>query len=91
MAIKNLIRSKTDDLGFSNEITCPSCKETVKMRIFSNYDLDNYLAMLLKKSAEFNFAVCPKCETVFKINKSVFGIENEKLRDYDLLKISRDE
>ena len=91
MAIKNLTRSKTDDLGLSNEIICPSCKETVKMRIFSNYDLDNLLAMILKKSTEFNFAVCPKCESVFKIIKSVYGIENEKLHDYDLLKISKNE
>lgn len=88
MAIKNLLKNKTEDLGNSNPVICPSCKKETQMRLFANYDLDNYIGKLLGKDKEYNFAVCPLCSSVFSINMSAYGIQNEKLHDYNLTLIN---
>lgn len=84
MAIKTLIKNKTDDLGKSEEICCPVCEKAVQMQLFSNYDLDNYFAKILKSDEELNFCVCPECASVFTINMSSYGVQNSPLRPYHL-------
>lgn len=93
MAIRTLLNNKTDGLGKSNPVTCPVCNRKTEMELFSNYDTDNYIGKLLGKDKEFNFAVCPLCTSVFKVNMSSYGIENSPLREYHLitLKSSKDE
>lgn len=84
MAIKNLLKNKTEDLGRSNVLVCPVCKKETSFQLFSNFDTDNYIGKILGKDKEFNFAVCPLCSSVFKINMSSYGIKNDKLHDYNL-------
>lgn len=89
MAIRTLIKNKTDDMGSSNEITCPSCGQLTSMRLYSNYDLDNYLAMLLGKTDDFSFAVCPKCAAVFKLSDTFVPDSGQRLCDYHLQQINK--
>lgn len=88
MAIKTFIKNKTEDMGESNVIICPKCGKATRMRLYSNYDLDNYLAMLLKKSDDFDFAVCPKCAGVFKLADTFVPQSGQNLCDYHLLPIN---
>lgn len=88
MAIKTIIKNKTDDMGESNDIICPKCGQVVRMRLYSNYDLDNYIAMVLGKSDNFNFAVCPKCASVFKLADTFVPKTGQNLCDYHLLPIN---
>ena len=84
MAIKTILKNKTEDLGKSDPIVCPVCKKEVQLQLFSNFDLDNYVGKLLGKDKEFNFAVCPLCASVYSVNLSSYGIQNAPLRDYHL-------
>ncbi len=88
MALKTIINNQTDDLGSSNELTCPECGNKVRMRLFSNYDSNSLIATVLNKEKELNFCVCPNCKTVFKINMSSYGIQNSDLKDYYLEKLN---
>lgn len=85
MAIKTLLKNKTEELGKSENIVCPVCKKETELSLFSNYDADNYVAKILDMDTEFNFAVCPLCASVFKINMSSFGVMNAPLKDYHLI------
>ena len=49
MAIKTILKNRTDDLGKSEPIICPACKKKTQLQLFSNYDLDNYIGKLLGK------------------------------------------
>lgn len=84
MAIKNLIKNKTDDLGKSNTLVCPVCNKETYLQLFSNYDAGGYVSKILGKDEELNFGICPLCSSVFKINMSSYGIKNDKLHDYNL-------
>ncbi len=88
MAINTLIKNKTEDMGESNEIICPKCSQVTKMKLYSNYDLDNYIALFLGKSDDFNFAVCPKCAGVFKLADTFVANSGQNLCDYHLLPIN---
>ncbi|MGN0444448.1 MAG: hypothetical protein ACI4F5_07535 [Acutalibacteraceae bacterium] len=90
MAIKTILKNRTDDLGKSEPITCPACKKKTQLQLFSNYDLDNYIGKLLGKDKELNFAVCPLCASVFSINMSSFGVQNSPLHDYNLTLIKKE-
>lgn len=90
MAIKTFIKNKTEDMGHSNEIICPKCGKVTSMRLYSNYDLDNYLAMVLGKSDDFNFAVCPSCAGVFKLADTFAPQSGQSLCDYHLLPVGKE-
>lgn len=90
MAIKTLLKNKTEDLGKSDILFCPECKKETHLHLFSNYDLDNYVGKILKKDKELNFAVCPLCSSVFSINMSSFGVKNSPVRDYHLTLIKKE-
>lgn len=90
MAIKTVIKNKTEDMGKSNEITCPACGQLTSMQLYSNYDLDNYLAMALGKTDDFCFAVCPKCAAVFKLSDTFVPGTGQRLSDYHLLPLKKD-
>lgn len=89
MAIHSLIKNKTEDLGKSNSIICPKCHQTTALQIFSNYDLDNYLAMILEKTDDFNFAVCPLCSGVFKIDNTFVPGTGQLLCEYHLTAVNK--
>lgn len=89
MAIKTLLKNKTEELRKSECIICPSCKKETALYLYSNYDLDNYIGKILKKDKELNFAVCPLCASVFAINMSSYGIQNAPIHDYNLTLIKK--
>lgn len=89
MAIGTIIKNKTEDLGKSNEVTCPNCHQLTFMQTFANYDIDNYLAKLFDKDEDFNFAVCPLCAAVFKINSTYVAGTGQRLSEYHLMPIER--
>lgn len=89
MAIKTFIKNKTEDMEESNEIVCPKCKQTTPMRLYSNYDLDNYISLILGKSDDFSFAVCPKCAAVFKLSDTFVPQSGQRLSDYHLIPIEK--
>ena len=66
MAIKSIENLKTNDIGRSNVVVCPSCGKATEMRIYELADA-SMVAHLLKKKAE-GIAVCPKCAAVFAVN-----------------------
>ena len=66
MAIKSIENLKTNDLGNSNVLICPSCGKATELRLFENVDA-SMVAHLLKKPAQ-GIAVCPKCANVFSVN-----------------------
>lgn len=90
MAIKNFLNNKTEDLGSSNPVICPSCGKETALQLFTNYDTNNYIGKILGKDKEYNFAVCPLCAGVFKINMSAYGVQNSTLHDYNLIPIKSD-
>ena len=67
MAIKTFDKVYTKDHGFSNEITCPVCSDSVAVKLFENTDVSP-TAVILKKELHTFFAVCPKCASVFSVN-----------------------
>lgn len=87
MAIRIPIKNKTDDMGESNEILCPKCGQLTSMHLYSNYDLDNYISLILGKSDDFNFAVCPKCAAVFRLGDTFVPDSGQRLSDYHLIPI----
>lgn len=89
MAINTIIKNKTEDLGKSNELVCPKCQKSTFMQLFASYDLDNYLAMLLKKTDDFNFAVCPLCSSVFKIDDTFVPGTSQLLTEYHLTPVAK--
>jgi len=66
MAIKSIENLKTNDLGASNVLVCPSCGKATELRLFENVDA-SMVAHLLKKPAQ-GLAVCAKCAAVFTVN-----------------------
>ena len=74
-------------MGKSNEILCPKCGQLTSMRLYSNYDLDNYISLILGKSDDFNFAVCPKCAAVFRLSDTFVPDSGQRLSDYHLIPI----
>lgn len=68
MAIKNPFDNRTESMGSTNEIACPSCGRQTCMRLFRNYDVINYIAFLKEKDTQLGIAVCPKCACAFTVN-----------------------
>ncbi len=89
MAIRVPIKNKTDDRGRSNEIVCPKCRQLTSMQLYSNYDLDNYISLILGKDDDFNFAVCPKCAAVFRLSDTFVPESGQRLSDYHLIPIDK--
>ncbi|MDD6021311.1 MAG: hypothetical protein ACI4GA_06600 [Acutalibacteraceae bacterium] len=85
MAIKTAIKNKTEDRGRSNELICPKCHQLTSMQLYSNYDLNNYLSLLLGKTDDFNFAVCPKCAAVFRLSDTFVPDSGQRLSEYHLI------
>ena len=90
MAIRNLFKNITDDMGPSEEVVCPKCHQLTTMQMYSNYDSGNYIAMILKKNTRLNFAVCPKCATVFKLSDTYAPGTGQTLRDYHFIPLAED-
>lgn len=67
MSIKFFGKEYTKSIGVSNPITCPVCKEKTELSMFECIDA-SALAMLLGKPVEENFAICPKCAAVLRVN-----------------------
>ncbi len=67
MAIKNHNKISTSDEGFTNNITCPSCKETVSMRLFTTKDT-TLVAKIKGEDKNIYISVCPNCASVFSVN-----------------------
>lgn len=66
MAIKSIEKLSTKDLGLTNEVVCPVCKNKAELRLFENSDY-SAIAVFLKKENQ-SFAVCGKCSSVFAVN-----------------------
>ena len=66
MAIKSIENLKTNDVGNSNVLICPSCGKATEMKLYAFTDA-SVVAHLLKKKEE-GIAVCPKCASVFAVN-----------------------
>lgn len=66
MAIPSIEKLITKDLGKTNEVTCPVCKNFGELRLFDSTDYSP-ISKFLKKG-DLSFAVCSKCSTVFEVN-----------------------
>ena len=66
VAIKSIEKLFTKDLGSTNEVVCPVCKNKTTLRLFENCDYSAIAALLKKES--LSFAVCGKCSSVFAVN-----------------------
>ncbi len=67
MAIKNYNKISTMDRGNTNNVTCPVCKETVSMRLFSTKDT-TLVAKIKSEDKNIYISVCPNCASVFSVN-----------------------
>ena len=67
MAIKNYNKISTKDSGSTNNVTCPVCKETVSMRLFSTKDT-TLVAKIKGEDKNIYISVCPNCASVFSVN-----------------------
>lgn len=68
VAIKSIEKLLTKDLGLTNEVVCPVCKNKTELRLFESCDY-SAVSVLLKKE-NLNFAVCPNCSSVFAVNSN---------------------
>ncbi len=69
MAISTINKGYTKDIGKTEGIICPQCKEAVAMRLFSTSDT-SAVAKLKQKKEDYVVAVCPKCAGVFEIEEN---------------------
>ncbi len=67
MAIKNYNKISTLDEGNTNNVTCPACKETVSMRLFTTKDT-TLVAKIKGEDKNIYISVCPNCASVFSVN-----------------------
>lgn len=67
MAIKNYNKISAFDIGVSNNVTCPACKETVSMRLFNTKDT-TLVAKIKGEDKNIYISVCPNCASVFSVN-----------------------
>ncbi len=67
MAIKNHNKISTLDGGYTNNVSCPVCTETVSMRLFSTKDT-TLVAKIKGEDKNIYIAVCPNCASVFSVN-----------------------
>lgn len=75
MAIKNFNKPIFTQSGKGEFLTCPSCKETVKMSLFENINGPFDILLLDKKEKDY-FAVCPSCAAVFSVNPNYMYEKN---------------
>ncbi len=85
MAIKTLFTNVTDDFGMTEEMECPKCHRLTSMRLYSNYDLGNIPALILKKNTRLSFIVCPQCASVFKLADTYVPGTGQKLSPWHIL------
>ncbi len=67
MAIKNYNKISAFDGGFTNNVCCPACKQTVSMRLFTTKDT-TLVAKIKGEDKNIYISVCPNCASVFSVN-----------------------
>ncbi len=67
MAIKNYNKISAFDGGFTNNVTCPACSQTVSMRLFTTKDT-TLVAKIKGEDKNIYISVCPNCASVFSVN-----------------------
>ena len=67
MAFKNYNKISAFDIGVSNNVSCPACKETVSMRLFNTKDT-TLVAKIKGEDKNIYISVCPNCASVFSVN-----------------------
>ena len=67
MAIKNYNKISAFDIGVSNNVTCPACKETVSMRLFNTKDT-TLVAKIKGEDKNIYISVCLNCASEFSVN-----------------------
>ena len=72
MAIKTINKVHANDDGLSNPVNCPVCSMNVAMRLFSAVDT-SIVAHISKEDKDIAVAVCPRCASVFEVNKNYFA------------------
>lgn len=68
MAIKTFENVYVSSGGHTSEVVCPVCNELSKISIISSADY-GALTLILAKSTQTDFGVCPKCSSVFSIKE----------------------
>lgn len=68
MAIRSMENLKTEPLGETNVLLCPSCGKATVLQLFVNSDRS--AVSMLKEKRDSGFAVCPKCAAVFAVNEN---------------------
>lgn len=71
MAINTINKMYTRDDGLSNPVDCPECSHNVAMRLFSTVDT-SVAALISKEDKNIAVAVCPRCASVFAVNKNFY-------------------
>lgn len=69
MAVSTINKGFTKDMGESEGIVCPNCKNAVNMRLFTTTDT-SVVTKLIKKDGDVHVAVCPQCACVFTVSKN---------------------
>ena len=84
---------RISDIGQTDTLVCPKCKNKVKFSVFSNKDLNLLTKLPLLKIQDVFFLVCPECAGVFGVNNSK-GKEFKKgeplaIGNYDLTELEQ--
>lgn len=75
MAIKTINKISTTDEGTSSPVDCPVCGRNVAMRLFSTEDTTP-VAKISVEDKNLAVAVCPRCASVFSLNKNYLKEKN---------------
>lgn len=87
----NSIRVK--DKGETQAMECPSCKSTVRFKVFRNMDVRFIAKYPLLEAQGVYFLICPKCAGIFTVDEDQGDLlakgQKYAVGPYDLKKLKK--